>query len=238
MNIKKPTGPETEVTPRKRSGPRRFGLGRFLIIVTVVCIGFGWWYQRTSQNSRAVKFLDRQDVYFRYFRNRFNNFPEVPVIEAPDWQRRLCGDEYFLKIKMLGMSGDQASSAAFWKALKKHRHALQNVELIVIGCEGATVSDDSVATLSLLSGLRAVEVEGRVSSNWLHQCRSLKNLNSLRIESPSVPVDPKDLAGLKQIGVIVLHKCGLNLDDAEYLRDQLRSTMIVVLENTDTNIFY
>ena len=233
MKNNRPAEPVTEVGPRVRFGLRRFGLGRFLLIVTVVCIGFGWWYQRTTQNSRAVEFLNREDIHFRYFRSRFNNFPEIPEITAPDWQRRLFGDEYFLKIKVLGISGDQASSATFWKALKKHRHALQNVELIEVWCKGESISDDSVATLSLLSGLRAIDVKkGQVSSNWLHQCRSVKSLRSLRIESPSFPMKAQDLAKLEQTSVIVLYECGINLDDAEYLRDQLRSTMIVVVETT------
>ena len=89
-----------------------------------------------------------------------------------------------------------------------------------------------------MSGLLAIDVkEGHPSSSWLQQCRSIKSLRSLRIDSPGSPVDAQDLIGLKQTSVIMLRECGISLDDAEYLRDQLRSTMIVVAENTDSNIF-
>ncbi len=237
MKNNQPAEPAPKVRPRIRFRLRRFGLRGFLLIVTVVCIGFGWWYQGMTQNSRAVEFLNREDVYFRYFRFRFNNFPEVPEIKAPGWQRRLFDDVNFLKIKMLGMSGKQASSPAFWNALKKHRHALQNVERIEVWCEGASISSESVETLSLMSGLLAIDVkDGHPSSSWLQQCRSVKSLRSLRIDSPGSPVDARDLIGLKQTRVIMLCECGISLDDAEYLRDQLRSTMIVVVENNDSNV--
>ncbi len=217
----------------------RFGLRQFLVVVAIVCIGFGWISQFATQNSRATKFLESEEVHYRYFRARFNNQATHPEILAPAWQRRLLGDEYFLKIKVLALSGPQASDPDFWKKLGKYKSSFQDVELVVIWCKGELVSDQSISTLSMMHGLSGIYVtDGQVSSHWLSQCATLKNLNILKISSPShTPIDFKSLAGLKQTSAIVLDHCGLSLEDAEYLRDQLRSTMIVVLENNQSNLF-
>ena len=224
---------------RTRFGSRRFGLGRFLFIVTVICIAFGWSYQHATKNVRATKFLENSDVHYRYFINQLNNPTKHPEIKAPNWQRKLLGDEYFLKIKVLGLSGQQASSAEFWLNLRKHQAALQDVEVINIRCGGEQVLDISMVTLKSLSSLNGIYVaEGMVSSKWLRQCGSLEALNCLRLESPAnSPIDAEPLSQLNQTDAIILSDCGTSLQDAEFLRDRLRKTMIVVVENNDNNMF-
>jgi hypothetical protein len=184
-------------------------------------------------------FLASEDIHFRYFRNRHNLPKKHPEISAPNWQRKLLGDQYFLNIKVLGIPGQQAASPDFWMKLRRYLKSLQEVELVVISCQGEKVADESSATLAMMSGLADVYVtDAQVSSAWLSQCAALKNLSSLKIESPSnVPIDFKSLAGLNQANAIVLDHCGLSLDDAEFLRNQLRSTMIIALENNGSNIY-
>ena len=96
-----------------------------------------------------------------------------------------------------------------------------------------------MVTLKSLSSLNGIYVaEGMVSSKWLRQCGSLEALNCLRLESPAnSPIDAEPLSQLNQTDAIILSDCGTSLQDAEFLRDRLRKTMIVVVENNDNNMF-
>ena len=215
----------------------RFGLRRFLLLLTVFCIVFGWYYQHVNRNYRATEFLKREDISFRYFSDQFQREKPYPNIEAPNWQRRLLGDDYFLKIRTLAIGPKQAADATFWKRLERHRSALQDVESILLWCDGNSCADESATVLSRLPGLVSILVANHeVSSDWLTGCARMKNLRCIKIQSPSnTPLDVEALANLQQVSSIILADCGLGLADARFLRDQLRSTMVIVLENNDSN---
>jgi hypothetical protein len=221
--------------------PRRLkiGLRKLLLILTVICLGFGWYYQFACQNSRATQFLRSEGVDYYYFEGDFNRQTQNPEFDAPDWQRKLLGDDYFLEINALTVGSQNAADPMFWKKLQRHRHALQHVQSILIWCGEGPLPEKSMETLSSLSELNSIDVrEGQVTSKWLNQCSEAKNLSSIRIHSPSsFQIDIQALAGLRQVTSIILSGCGVSLDEAEFLRDQLRSTMIVVLENNDSNQF-
>ena len=128
-------------------GKTRFRISLRFMMVLVLLFGgvLGWKLDRARTQARSVAVLDAADgrVFYDYqfsgtIEDSAPKIDTTATIKAPDWLRKLAGDEVFREVTSVSFFGDNPKPAT-WQTVAKLDHLI-NVDFRILDAKLAHVS--------------------------------------------------------------------------------------------------
>ena len=193
----------------------RFSLRGLFVVVTVLCVWFGYETTRARKQSAAVTKLKKLGVFIRFDYDYDPNGVQIPNAEpwASVWLRETLGEEYFRSVVTV-----DATFPSFEKAERRTRAALEEIgnltDLTALEVGGNSfVTDDGLVHLANLKKLRTLYLyRTEIAGPGLLHLSRMKYLRALFLQN--TPMTDAGLAHLQSnTGLTWLQLNGTKITD-------------------------
>lgn len=184
----------------------QFSLGSLLLLITVLAAWLGWQVNRVRRQREAIALVERLggEVYFDYQfdedvpMGRFLTFPDRKS-SAPDWLRRLIGDDFFRHVASLSLRDTKVKDDDLRVIAGIRR-------LWILDLSNTSITSAGLAHLQGLRELRSLAlINTDIDSAGLAHLKDLGQLNNLSLWKTNVDdAGLKYLRGLTKLRTLIL----------------------------------
>lgn len=178
-------------SPRPLRGLLRFSLRGLIVLVSLVCLGLGWWSDRAGRQRRAIAAVERAGGYVSFAQGHTSVDP--PADRRPAWAPRWLPEAYFERPRGVWFAGATARGFSFLRDLP----TLESASFV--SCPG--VSDADLAALATLRRLELVcLIRTPVTNEGLAHLARLPRLKILQLRGTEI--DDRALPHLERLGAL------------------------------------
>ena len=204
------------VSKRPKKHWARFSLRTVLLLLTVFAVWLGLHARRAQNQRAAVKMIQQKGGLVQYDHQfRGDVFLEDAEPSAPEWMRRLVGDDFFMNVVVVRLSNTTAENTdlILLSRLKHLKHLYlaetdvtgECLEILArlsqlesLGLDGTQVDDEAMTLITEFPNMRWLGVQGTsITDKSLQDIGALQRLEFLFIDGTDVT--DAGLADLSQL---------------------------------------
>ena len=168
----------------------RMSLRGLMVVILIVGVLLGWRVNRANTQRRAVAVIQKAagSVEYDYQYPKGSSTANAKPW-APDWLRRAVGDEYFQEVTSVRFNARHNIDGQTMVVTDETMAAIGRLDrLITLDLPRTTVTDDSLAHISGLTGLNRLLLDycPEVTDRGLAHLRRLNRLRVVRLSSTRI----------------------------------------------------